>query len=255
MKTITTTFILSFLFINFSFAQVLKDYHENGELKSIINYTNGNGDGEVKLFNENGKLESISKVADDKLNGETKYYYETGELESIENFIDGKENGAFKNYHENGQLKEISNWVDGKVNGEWKSYHENGSLYQFGEYLNSFKTGEWKYFMDSEDSTYYFIAKYIEGVKVTMKSYEESLLSQMVEFKDEEKNMQTDYYETGQISKVSKFVDGSDYTLEKRYHKNGQLESTGQIKGWQEVGKWIWYDENGKIVKEQLFEE
>lgn len=86
-----------------------------------------NEEKEVKEYYENGQLKSICKTIDGKLNGEWKSYHENGQLFESAYLIDGLQTGEYKNYYNTGKLYMIGNFIDGIQTGEWKSYFENGN--------------------------------------------------------------------------------------------------------------------------------
>ncbi len=87
---------------------IKEEFHENGQLKSRINYQSKNDGGK-----EHGLAEG---------------YYENGQLEVKYNNKDGKVHGLGEGYYENGQLKWKGNNKDGKLHGVIEDYYENGQL-------------------------------------------------------------------------------------------------------------------------------
>jgi antitoxin component YwqK of YwqJK toxin-antitoxin module len=79
---------------------VYKMYYENGQLKEMNNYIDGNII-EYKLYYNNG-----CKLSD---NTEDSF----GQLYMVCNYVNGKLEGEFKSYYSDGQLKEIYNFIDG----------------------------------------------------------------------------------------------------------------------------------------------
>ena len=76
-----------FILIN-KMARVIKNYHDNKQLKE-------------EYFVNNRKIE-----------GEYKEYYENGQLREICNYVNGKIEGEYKIYNENGQLDKIFYYVN-----------------------------------------------------------------------------------------------------------------------------------------------
>ena len=67
---------------------IIKTYHENGQLESEINYKDGKSNGLWKSYDENGKLEREGYFKDGELDdGLGKTYHENGKLESLMQFI------------------------------------------------------------------------------------------------------------------------------------------------------------------------
>lgn len=95
--------------------------------------------GIVKEYYDNGKLRSETEYKDGKENGVRKYYYESGNLKSETEYKDGKRNVGEKWYYENGNLKAETNYKDGKRNGVEKWYYENGKLEHEYHYINGEK--------------------------------------------------------------------------------------------------------------------
>ena len=64
-----------------------KEYYGNGNLKEIVNFKNGQREGEWKFYYVNGKLKEIVNFKSGSAEGEYKLYYESGNLEEIYNFF------------------------------------------------------------------------------------------------------------------------------------------------------------------------
>ena len=88
---------------NLPITGLLKEYHDNGQLSSANNYTNGEKEGLCKWYHENGQLS------------------EEG------NYINGLAEGLYKWYHENGQLEFEVNYTNGELEGEVKCYDKSGN--------------------------------------------------------------------------------------------------------------------------------
>ena len=97
-------------FIAFGQKQTKKEYWNNGNVLSIINYSEG------------------------QRNGLCQYFYKSGQLMSEVNYKNGKMIGTSKSYHRNGQLHEIGEYLYlnsssySSKNGVWKTYNESGDL-------------------------------------------------------------------------------------------------------------------------------
>lgn len=92
---------------------LVKDYYENGHLKSAVYYANDILHGTARWFHENGVLKEEKNYVMGKLNGWIKTYYENS-APKLELFIkDGKRDGIAKEYYENGGLKTYMVYVEG----------------------------------------------------------------------------------------------------------------------------------------------
>jgi len=83
--------------------------------------------GFVREWYEDGQLKSECNYKDGKRDGAEKGWYEDGQLKYECNYKDGKRDGAEKGWYEDGQLKSECNYKDGKWD-LWKGWNEDGQL-------------------------------------------------------------------------------------------------------------------------------
>ena len=104
---------------------IWKEYHKNGNIKTIANYKNDTLDSTYTSFYSNGKIEFTSFFEKGVKNGESKYYDEKGQLKGliisdkgkwlkIVKFNKGKE--IYKEIYKDNVSVEI--WMNGKLS--WK---------------------------------------------------------------------------------------------------------------------------------------
>ncbi|MGE5430119.1 MAG: TonB family protein [Syntrophomonadaceae bacterium] len=119
-------FLIPFLHIK---AQdgLVKDYYDNGHLKSAVYYANDILHGTARWFHENGVLKEEKNYEMGKLNGWIKTYYENS-APKLELFIkDGKRDGISKEYYNNGGLKTYMVYVEGVLK-EKREYGYDATL-------------------------------------------------------------------------------------------------------------------------------
>ena len=159
-------------------------YHENGKLKAIGNYKNGEAEGEWKYYDDNenlysskffvnGVLKNIKncpsslsaeeivkkkftcfyvdhgRYINGKKYGEWKSYYAT-KLRAITTYINDIKHGSHIGYHNERifdfeRVSEKGYYKNGKKEGEWKEFYQK-SIKASGKYKNDKKHGEWKIF-------------------------------------------------------------------------------------------------------------
>ena len=109
--------------------KVKEAYYESGQLESSgeVSFDDGVYQGILKEYYENGKLKSETNFRDGKINGIVRDYYESGQLLSEANFKDGKADGLRKKYYENGTLESEVSFKDGKEISR-KEYDKKGKL-------------------------------------------------------------------------------------------------------------------------------
>ena len=122
-----------------------KGYYEDGHLKYTRRFKNGRLI-EVKRFHNNGELKDIVNFENEKMIGERNEYHDNGKLWLKRNYLNGILVGSYEQYHKNGHLFVKGTYNDvGERNGEHKFYYEeNGKLWKSGNYNNGKQHGKWK---------------------------------------------------------------------------------------------------------------
>lgn len=150
-------------------------------------------------------------------------YYDEGQLK------------VYKNYYDNGQLErefKASNFNASSL----RVYYRNGSLKSQVEYRNT-QAKKWQDFY--ADGQLEFIEEYDnDGIYVQRKYFKENGMPESIlELTNEKKKMYSS----------------------KEYYANGKIKTEGEIVykkslgDYQKEGKWLTYDENGKLTSEQNF--
>jgi len=87
----------------------------------------------VKNYYDDGEIKSEARYKDGKLNGSIKEYYANGNLKREWNYKDGQLDGLDKSYFENGDIWIEKNYKNGKLNGLRKAYYSmDPSTEQYG---------------------------------------------------------------------------------------------------------------------------
>ena len=102
MKKILFILLLIISFIGFGQNETKKEYWDNGQIKSVEYYKNGNRDGTFS------------------------YYFENGQIGWEENWKDGTPDGKFIYYYENGQKRYEKHYKNGELI-EPKHYYRLGN--------------------------------------------------------------------------------------------------------------------------------
>ncbi|WP_320950414.1 phosphatidylinositol-4-phosphate 5-kinase [Fusobacterium sp.] len=127
-----------------------KSLLENGKMKIISYYENGNKEEEVFVINE-------------LFDGEAFKYYPSGKLRNKLFFKDGKKEGESLSYYENGKLKKKILYKNGVRNGEAAEYYESGIIKQKAYFINDKLEKEDSYYDEKGNLTKTEIYK--NGVK------------------------------------------------------------------------------------------
>ena len=127
-----------------------KFFLENGKMKIISYYENGNKEEEVFVINElfdgeafkyypSGKLRNKSFFKDGKREGESLTYYENGKLKKKILYKNGVRNGEAAEYYESGIIKQKAYFINDKLEKEDLYYDEKGNLTKTEIYKNGIK--------------------------------------------------------------------------------------------------------------------
>lgn len=224
------TLSLLLLLTAVSFSQVKKTYFDNGKLKSVGEYVNGEKNGTWKVYYESGQLRSIMNFENGERNGEFKSYHENGELSIIGLQEKGMNIGKWKYYDEDGDIQVIQEDIKNTDSLLSKTYHKNGQLYSI-EYSVNFKlSGESKYYFDN--GTLFKSGNYKKGKEIGEWKY---------------------YYQNGKLRLIGKYDQGKPIGTWKTYHENGTLASTGEYEGGKRTGIWKNYHENQQLAMEGVY--
>lgn len=101
-----------------------RTYYKSGNLKSSVNYDDGQVDGVAFFFFNDGK--------------ETK----KAEMTFNEDVIEG----IYQEFYENGAQKALLNYDEGKLHGDAEFFYKTGRIKIKGKYKNNQKRGKWLYY-------------------------------------------------------------------------------------------------------------
>lgn len=108
--------------------EIIKEYYQNGKLKSEYEALEDKKNGFYKEYYENGKIKISAKFSNDLQEGVTYAYYENGEKEREVFFNKGIQQGNCTFYYENGNIREKGQIINGKKNKLFYFYDESGKL-------------------------------------------------------------------------------------------------------------------------------
>ena len=118
-------------------------YYNDGSVKAIGSYENGNKVGEWKYFNIYGWLEQTGFYRSGKLDGVWKWMDESGFTIRLETYDNGIEEGQFIEYDSSNKLLLKGVYRNGLRVDSW-FYHVNDHK-ELGSYLNGERDGNWIY--------------------------------------------------------------------------------------------------------------
>ncbi len=228
--------ILSALTI-YTYAQEKKEYWDNGNLKSITNYSDGEKDGLWYAYYEDGGQKERGRYDSGKKGGAWREYYFNGETKRVRQFDEGILSG-FMAYHFNGRMMVTGVYdEDEKKHGNWQQFYENGWSKLKGDYSHGEKQGEWKFY--KENGNIYKIENYNVGVKTSK-----------WEMSDDDK------IKTGKnIKNTYSYTDNRLNGEWKFYNEKGKCIEIGNYLNDKKDGQWTYYYDNGQLKKVELMDE
>ncbi len=113
-------------------------YYPDGKLKSVVNYKDGNVDGEAFFYYDKSPETKMAETTfdDDLLNGVYTEYWQNGAIKAELNYEDGKLYGKAKYYYPNGKIKIEGKYKKGEKKGKWLFYDQKGNVIDKKRYSN-----------------------------------------------------------------------------------------------------------------------
>lgn len=182
--------------------------------------------------------------------------YSNGALRYQGTFKNGKPTGEFKYYYPSGEIKAVIKYsTDGKSSYA-KTYRLNGNLLAEGKYIEKKRDSTWLFYSETD------------GKIITKKEYKNGKLDgkSIIFFPGKDIPSEITEYKNGMKNGISEkfYTDGTPFSLETYVNDtlngkfivrfpDGKPQIEGQYKNGNQSGMWITYDENGKIIKRERF--
>lgn len=223
-----------------AFTGIVREYYNNGNLKTEEEYENGERNGISKTYSRGGSLIDYIEFKKGLVNGSRKVYYDSEKLWFSQEYQNGYLNGKMFNYEEDGSLSSEMEFKLGIPDGLDKTYYKNGLLSKEGTYKNGKKIGIWKSYNENgeliEEKEYPL--EYSQEEKEQLLSTVE-LVYDFVKLKYYEKNKNIPftgtskmYYDNGNLNNISTYEDGIKIQESwYEYFENGKKSSENFRKG------------------------
>lgn len=253
----------------------IRYYDEQGNLKAIETYKDGEQSGLMKGFFANGKTlyEYIAGGKDERTNYTS--YYATGKVEEEGPVMNNKRVGTWRSYNPDGSLQDISEYNDnGEEHGYFVSYKgnhkdfsgkkQNGSMVEYTTYGNvygkpetarNFKNGQLvsvtTLYPDSTIRETYPV----KNKSVTFDYYSElgwKLSTLTLNANNEYNGKQTTYFPNGAVSREYEMKNGEQTGVEITYYSNGLKRSYYNYKNNAANGICVkYYNNEGNTISEE----
>ena len=194
----------------------LKTFYKNGKPENHFQFKSGKRNGISKGWYESGKMMFDDIIQDDEILGTSIQYYENGNPESVFD----KKHGISISFYENGKVKLRTKYINDSSRCPNKNSFESTEWYEDGQLMN-------KEIANCGKQSY---KEYYNDTSIGR----ESTIIDMSLF---HVGKFTEWYKNGKLKKEA-------------FYKDGRTQSEANIK----TGVWKYYNEKGKIEKEEYYE-
>lgn len=130
-KVLSIAFRLAFVFfVSACENNVDITYHENGQVASRVQISNGVRNGEALKYYKNGAIKWKASYSNGLLNGEAVEYDSTGKVLTTFEYMNNIMQGPFLTYYPNGKIKEKGVLSQGKRDGMCFEFYQSGSIFR-----------------------------------------------------------------------------------------------------------------------------
>ena len=89
-------------------------FFDNGHIKALTNYKNGNKNGRFATYNRWGSRRAEGNFQNNRLHGEFRNYRPGGGIDYIGSYVDGYRHGKWKYYYPGGGVKKVVEYNMGR---------------------------------------------------------------------------------------------------------------------------------------------
>ena len=189
--------VTGYNFYNSAGDKYFQENYKLGEIKPGLQYATGAAKpvdvpvkGVYTIKSMNGTTLTTGKYEKGKKIGEWNYFYNTGVLKNRENYQNGLQQGKAFRYSDDERLASISNYVNDTVQGVYENYN-SGVLSSTYYYSHGDASGPAKSF-------------YADG----------GVSSESFYINDELYSKQYDYWQNGNVSEITEYVDGTPLKMQ-----------------------------------------
>jgi antitoxin component YwqK of YwqJK toxin-antitoxin module len=217
-----------------------KEWYDNGQIKTEYFYVRGQFDGEQKEYYANGHIKLKTFYKNKVKDGLYEEWYENGKPALQTTLKEDVKYGPSKGWYENGKLAFEEMYLEGKLNLERKEWYESGTLKFSGSYAQGMKEGAFKEWDDKGSVT----------LEATFKN-------------DLPEGKLLVFYEKGKLKESLFFINGKKHGKNEEYYENGKMKASahylqdrldGKVLAWHEDGSpwFVKMYKNGVCVGEQI---
>lgn len=264
-------------------------YYFSGKLRETRMYENGLENGPFTYWNEMGFMDECGNKKNGKLDGFHYTWWDNHTLRSKTFNRNGEPEGMEYYYFKNGKIKSIQDRKNGFADGEFKEYYATGQIKKTGQYIRAYEVGTWKeYYLNGALKSVKHFAKSlgkkelkkILPYKKTFAEYSISLpidiwleydsIGHIITMTFHDKSFkikrEDEFYTSGKLFKRTRYNGEVPYMCSRHpgykikngkfeeFYTDGQIKTIGFYKNDRKQGVWKYFDNVGKNVKTEKFE-
>lgn len=204
-------------------------YRKNGTWLEVGNYYDGNKQGEWTYYYDNNQpAQKEMYDQNGKLHGQTKIWHPNGKLAQINWYENNEKHGYFLSYYASGNKKDSLFFINGKMHGKIVKYFDNGKKSFECTFDNGKEIGERKYWNE-------------KGILLESAGFKDGKRDGAFRIWNEDGNLLLEHFYFNDLA------DG----IHKTWHSNGKIASKIVYKDGKQIGNALYYDENGKLEREE----
>jgi antitoxin component YwqK of YwqJK toxin-antitoxin module len=253
-----------------------KYYYPNGKISSEGTLKDGKPDGYWKSYNESGSIKSEGNRKNFELDSLWKFYNQDGKLLLEIFYKSGKKNGLKTSYLDKETVRE--NFRNDIKEGYTRYFYREGKIKQEIPFIKGLEQGFGKEY--GTDGTIITLTEYKKGfivdrLRINRRDgqgrkqgrwysfYENGNLKTEVTYKDDMKNgYLKEYSESGDLLKISKFVDDviqpeaeeiQKLEVQNEYYPNGKIKISAMFRNGVPEGLKREYTAEGNLEKAYLY--
>ena len=180
----------------------------------------------IRNYYDNGVLKEEGKKSGSLKIGPWTYWKKNGEKYLMENYVEGKKDGSQITWHDNGEISTRHEYEKGLKNGTFVAWYENGNKKQTGTFINDSKNGMMSYWYDN-------------GQIWMQENYEMG----------KKNGLMMGWYKNGKKSIQQYWKNDRKNGSHLMWYSNGLKKEEGAMRDGKEVGRWIYYTDDGNVDK------
>ncbi len=240
---------------------IKKEYHQNGEVKTMGGYTDEQLPiGVHKVFAETGEVVSATTYNDlgvkvsegiidtlGKKQGDWVLFYSEGEKRAEGKYKNGNRVGEWLFLFENESVEQKGSYLKGKPDGKWQWFYETGELLREEIYDDGDEQGKTYELTIAGDTIYRGNFEYGEKQGSWYYCVGDEFMQGNYKYGMKDGIWEHYYYPEMQLKHKGLFSQGNEQETHKFYYPSGKLKEQGKFLTGKRDGTWRFYDKDGNL--------